>query len=80
MSKAKRTRRRSLFGELISGVSAMREHRERRPVNGRRSRVPLPPNTDIENLVVTTHPTFQAIMQRSETRYRTEGGRTQLTS
>ena len=30
MSKAKRTRRRSLFRELMSGVSAMREHREGR--------------------------------------------------
>jgi antitoxin (DNA-binding transcriptional repressor) of toxin-antitoxin stability system len=36
--------------------------------------MPLPPNTDLESLLVTTHPTFQAIMQRSETRYRTEGG------
>ena len=36
--------------------------------------MPLPPNTDLENLVVTTHPTFQAIMQRSEMRYRSEGG------
>lgn len=30
MSKPKRTRRRSLFRELLSGVSAMREHREGR--------------------------------------------------
>ena len=31
MAKVKRTRRRSLFRELMSGVSAMREHREGRP-------------------------------------------------
>jgi antitoxin (DNA-binding transcriptional repressor) of toxin-antitoxin stability system len=36
--------------------------------------VPLPPNTDLENLVVTTHPTFQAIMRRSEERDQAEGG------
>jgi putative transcriptional regulator len=30
MSKPKRTRRRGLFRELMSGVSAMREHREGR--------------------------------------------------
>jgi putative transcriptional regulator len=30
MAKVKRTRRRSLFRELMSGVSAMREHREGR--------------------------------------------------
>jgi antitoxin (DNA-binding transcriptional repressor) of toxin-antitoxin stability system len=36
--------------------------------------VPLPPHTDLENLAVTTHPTFQAIMRRSERRYRAEGG------
>jgi prevent-host-death family protein len=30
--------------------------------------------TDLENLVVTTHPTFRAIMERSEARYKTEGG------
>jgi putative transcriptional regulator len=30
MPKVKRTRRRSLFRELMSGVSAMREHREGR--------------------------------------------------
>jgi prevent-host-death family protein len=36
--------------------------------------MPLPPHTDLENLAVTTHPTFQAIMQRAEARYRTEGG------
>ena len=30
MSKVKRPRRRSLFRELMSGVGAMREHRERR--------------------------------------------------
>jgi prevent-host-death family protein len=36
--------------------------------------MPLPPDTDLENLVVTTHPTFQAIMRRAEARYRTEGG------
>lgn len=30
MSKLKRARRRSLFRELMSGVSAMREHREGR--------------------------------------------------
>jgi len=36
--------------------------------------VPLPPHTELENLAVTTHPTFQAIMRRAEKRYRTEGG------
>lgn len=36
--------------------------------------VPLPPDTDLENLAVTTHPTFQAIMRRSGRRYRAEGG------
>jgi antitoxin (DNA-binding transcriptional repressor) of toxin-antitoxin stability system len=36
--------------------------------------VPLPPGTDLENLVVTTHPTFRAIIQRADDRYRTEGG------
>ena len=36
--------------------------------------VPLPPHTDLENLVVTTHPTFQAIMRRAEKRYRAEEG------
>ena len=36
--------------------------------------MPLPPNTDLENLVVTTHPTFQAVVQRSDARYRAEGG------
>jgi hypothetical protein len=34
----------------------------------------LPPGTDLENLAVTTHPTFQAIMGRSEARYQAEGG------
>lgn len=36
--------------------------------------MPLPPHTDLENLAVTTHPTFQAIIERSEARYRAEGG------
>jgi antitoxin (DNA-binding transcriptional repressor) of toxin-antitoxin stability system len=36
--------------------------------------MPLPPGTDLENLLVTTHHTFQAIMQRSGRRYRLEGG------
>ena len=36
--------------------------------------MPVDANTDLENLVVTTHPTFQAIMDRSEARYHTEGG------
>ena len=36
--------------------------------------MPLPPGTDLENLLVTTHPIFQSIMQRSERRYRSEGG------
>jgi hypothetical protein len=30
--------------------------------------------TDLENLVVTTHSTFKAIIERSEARYKTEGG------
>jgi len=36
--------------------------------------MPLPPHTDLENLAVTTHPTFQGILERSEARYRAEGG------
>ena len=36
--------------------------------------MPIDAHTDLENLVVTTHPTFQAIMERSEARYRAEGG------
>jgi len=36
--------------------------------------MPVDARTDLENLVVTTHPTFQAIMERSEARYTTEGG------
>lgn len=36
--------------------------------------MPVDVNTDLENLVVTTHPKFQAIMDRSEARYRAEGG------
>lgn len=35
--------------------------------------MPVDAHTDLENLVVTTHPTFQAIMERSEARYRAEG-------
>jgi hypothetical protein len=34
----------------------------------------LPPDTDLENLSVTTHPTFQAIVQRADARYQAEGG------
>jgi hypothetical protein len=37
--------------------------------------VPLPPHTDLENVAVTTHATFQAIIRRAEKRYRAEGGR-----
>ncbi len=36
--------------------------------------MPVDARTDLENLVVTTHPTFRAIMERSEARYKTEGG------
>jgi prevent-host-death family protein len=36
--------------------------------------MPVDSSTDLENLIVTTHPTFQAIMERSEVRYKTEGG------
>jgi hypothetical protein len=32
--------------------------------------------TDLENLVVANHPTFRAILERSEARYRAEGGQT----
>lgn len=32
------------------------------------------PNTDFENLTVSTHPKFLAIMERSEKRWREEGG------
>lgn len=31
-------------------------------------------HTDLENLVVTTHPTFRSIIERSDARYRAEGG------
>ena len=31
-------------------------------------------HTDLENLTVTTHPKFQAIMARSQARYEAEGG------
>lgn len=36
--------------------------------------VPLPPHTDLENLAVTTHATFLAIIRRAEKRHRAEGG------
>jgi len=36
--------------------------------------MPVDAKTDLENLVVTTHPAFKAIMERSEARYRAEGG------
>lgn len=36
--------------------------------------MPVDARTDLENLVVTTHPTFRAIMERSEARYNAEGG------
>lgn len=36
--------------------------------------MPVSPQTDLENLAVTTHPTFQAIMERSQARYEAEGG------
>ena len=36
--------------------------------------MPVPANTDMENLAVTTHPKFQAIMARSQARYEAEGG------
>lgn len=36
--------------------------------------MPVDVRTDLENLVVTTHPTFRAIMERSEARYKAEGG------
>jgi antitoxin (DNA-binding transcriptional repressor) of toxin-antitoxin stability system len=38
--------------------------------------MPVDAKTDLENLVVTTHPVFRTIMERSEARYRAEGGRT----
>lgn len=38
--------------------------------------MPVDASTDLENLVVTTHPTFQAILERSEARYKAEGGLT----
>lgn len=31
-------------------------------------------HTDLENLTVTTHPKFRAVMERSERRWREEGG------
>jgi prevent-host-death family protein len=36
--------------------------------------MPVDARTDLENLVITTHPTFRAIMERSEARYKAEGG------
>ena len=36
--------------------------------------MPVDARTDLENLVVTTHPTFRAIMECSEARYQREGG------
>jgi len=36
--------------------------------------MPVDARTDLENLVVTTHPTFKAIIERSEARYKAEGG------
>jgi prevent-host-death family protein len=36
--------------------------------------MPVPVHTDLENLAVTTHPKFQAIMARSQARYEAEGG------
>ena len=36
--------------------------------------MPVDAYTDLENLVVTTHPAFHAIMERSEARYGAEGG------
>jgi prevent-host-death family protein len=38
--------------------------------------MPVDAKTDLENLVVTTHPAFRTIIERSEARYRAEGGRT----
>lgn len=38
--------------------------------------MPVDTGTDLENLVVTTHPIFKAILERSEARYRAEGGLT----
>lgn len=35
---------------------------------------PVTPHTDLENLTVTTHPKFQAIMARAQARYQAEGG------
>ena len=32
--------------------------------------MPVDARTDLENLVVTTHPTFRAIVERSEARYK----------
>jgi prevent-host-death family protein len=37
--------------------------------------MPVAVGTDLENLAVTTHPKFQAIMARSHERYEAEGGR-----
>jgi hypothetical protein len=36
--------------------------------------MPVGSKTDLENLIVSTHPTFLAIMERSERRWREEGG------
>jgi prevent-host-death family protein len=36
--------------------------------------MPVDVHTDLENLVVTTHPTFRSIIERSDARYRPEGG------
>ena len=36
--------------------------------------MPVDVHTDLENLVVTTHPKFRAIIEQSDARYRAEGG------
>jgi prevent-host-death family protein len=36
--------------------------------------MPVSLNTDLENIAVTMHPRFQAIMARSQARYEAEGG------
>jgi len=36
--------------------------------------MPVAVGTDLENLAVTTHPKFQAILKRSQARYQAEGG------
>jgi antitoxin (DNA-binding transcriptional repressor) of toxin-antitoxin stability system len=53
-----------------TGKEALIVMRKGRPVA---ALMPLDAHTGLENLVVTTHPTFRAIIERSAARYKAEG-------